>query len=95
MFIESKCPLFILDYDTSIYEVYQNGELADGENKSYRKKINVENIVKCLYDSSLGTFIVVSKNSINQVRNDKNNNFTSLNTISLEGFGNITQGCFC
>ena len=96
MFIANKCPLFILDHSFNVYEVYQNDELAEGENKNYRKKINMEGeVVNCFYDVSLGTFIVVNKNSISQLRNDKNNNFNTLNAINLEGFANITASCFC
>lgn len=30
MFIGPKYPLFIIDYDTNIYEVYPNDQLEDG-----------------------------------------------------------------
>ena len=96
MFIGPKCPLFILDQGFNVYEVYQNDDLSDGENKNYRKKLYLEgSVVNCFYDIVLGTFIVVSKNSICQVRNDKNNSFNTLNTINLEGFAPIILSCFC
>ena len=84
LFIAPKCPLFILDHSYNVYEVYQNDELTDGENKNYRKKITIDGkVLNCFYDTKLSTFIVVSNNSICQVRNDKNNNFNTLNSIVL------------
>lgn len=39
--------------------------------------------------------IAVSKNSINQIRNDRNNNFNLINTISLMEFAPIIKSNFC
>ncbi len=81
MFISHRCPLFILDHEFNIFEVYQNDELGDGEYKNYRKKINLESVSNCFYDTKMNTFMAVNNNSISQMRNDKNNNFNTVNSI--------------
>lgn len=69
--------------------------MGTGEYHKYRKKINLDSVSNCFYDHEMSTFMVINRNSLTQVRNDKNNNFNALNSVVFEGFGNITMSSFC
>lgn len=91
----NRTPLFVVDHTFSLYEVYSKDQLSEGENRSYKKKVTVEEVVSSFYDEELQNLMIISKNIITQVRNDKNNNFNILNGIFLEGFAPISKANFC
>jgi hypothetical protein len=91
----NKTPLFVFDREFNLYEVYQKDEMVEGENRSYRKKINIESVVNSHYDESMQNLMIISKNTINQVRNDKNNNFNIVNGIFFEDFSPIIKSTYC
>jgi hypothetical protein len=94
-FMGGKTPLFILDNDYNIYELFEREREREGENSSYRKKIAAENTVACVYDESERNLMVVGRDSLNQIRNDGNNNFNIINGMSLVGFARIVSCSFC
>ena len=52
-------------------------------------------MVNSFYDKEMSTLIIVSKSTINQVRNDSYNNFNLINTYKLIDFNPILKANFC
>ena len=88
--VGKKTNLFIIDNQKNIYDAYLKDAQPDGENKSYKKKIAVAKIVGAFYDEDLSVVFVVGSKSIHTIRNDGNNNFTVVSTLSMEKFPEIT-----
>lgn len=55
----------------------------------------MDEVVGSAYDEDMQNLMIVSRNTITQVRNDRNNNFNIVNGIFMEGFSNITRTGFC
>lgn len=66
-----------------------------GENKLYRKKILAAETLCYFYDEEMRNVMVVTANSISQLRNDGNNNFNAINNIYFHGFSKIISARFC
>ena len=75
----------------NIYEVYMKDSSPDGENKNYRKKININKFIDAFYDEEVKVVFVVGLKTIHTIRNDSNNNFTITSSLSLEGYPDITN----
>jgi hypothetical protein len=78
-----------------MYELYTKSEEADGENKLYRKKVSVREPVGYFYDEEMRSVMALSSTMLSQIRNDGNNNFNSINKVSLVNFGKIVSARFC
>jgi hypothetical protein len=94
-FFVGKTPLFVLDHDFNLYEVYGKEQMGEGENRSYKKKVNIDEAISCFYDEDLQNLMIVGKNTVTQVRNDRNNNFNFVNGVFLERFAAISKATFC
>ena len=60
--------------------------MTDGGTKGYKKTLGMIKIAAAFYDEELRALFVVGPWKINTVRNDGNNNFHIVSTLSLEGF---------
>lgn len=76
--------LFILDQEKYIYEAYLKDNANEGENKNYKKKVGVSNVINMFYDDEISYAFVVGSNSIHSIRNDKLNNFSINSVLNME-----------
>lgn len=63
--------------------------VIDGENRNYKKKVNLDYVIDMFYDEDISHAFVVGNNTINTIRNDTNNNFTVTSVLNLEGLPEI------
>lgn len=80
-FVNGRTPLFVLDQEFNLYEVYGKEQMTEGENRSYKKKVNIDEAISCFYDDELQNLMIIGKNTVTQMRNDKNNNFNFVNGV--------------
>ena len=76
--------IFIIDNEKYIYEIYMKDLQPEGENKNYKKKINIANILESYYDEDSQFVFVVGSRAIFLVKNDLYNNFNVNSSLVLE-----------
>lgn len=89
--IGRETSLFILDHDKYIYEAYLKDNANEGENKNYKKKVGVNNVINMFYDEEISVAFVVGTSSIHSIRNDKLNNFSVNSVLNMEVLPEITM----
>jgi hypothetical protein len=94
-FLGSRTPPFILDNTHSLYEVYLKAAEPEGENKSYKKKVAMREIVASFYDEEMRSVMLVNDSSVLIVRNDLNNNFNTVSSVHFEDIARIASCVFC
>lgn len=94
-FLAPKTAPFIFDNNRNLFEVYLKSEEAEGENKNYKKKVLIQDIVGYFYDEEMRCIMLVNEDSVHLIRNDFNNNFNTINNIYFKHVGKVISSTFC